>query len=155
MVVAAALWGQGWSRMHVALHVDNMAVVLVLEQHSPKDTSLAHLHCLFLHINLQILILCITHSDNKTLQQMPSPAITWPCSLFFTPRFLIAQYCRSSNDSCYIPPDWSSQAWINLFFNSLPKASSPHHHLLIIPFQHKEVPILLYTVRSSSFPLIG
>ena len=48
VVTAAALWGRQWAGSHVCFHVDNLAVVSILNKRSAKDTLLSQLlRCLF------------------------------------------------------------------------------------------------------------
>ena len=48
LVTAAALWGRQWAGLHVCFHMDNLAVVSILNKRSAKDPLLSHLlWCLF------------------------------------------------------------------------------------------------------------
>ena len=128
VVVAAALWGHGWSGMHVALHVDNMAVVSILERHSPKDTSLAHLlRCLCFYASIFKFEFSASHIPGQ--QNIAADALSRNNLTLFS--LLYPQVPHSPVPRIiqrlllHSPPDWSSQAWINLFLNSLPMASPP------------------------------
>ena len=43
VVVAAALWGRHWYRSHICFHVDNEAVVSILQRQSGRSTIVQHL----------------------------------------------------------------------------------------------------------------
>lgn len=43
IVIAAALWGGYWHRMHICFHSDNLAVVAILQKQSTKDPITHHL----------------------------------------------------------------------------------------------------------------
>ena len=50
IVVAAAIWGRHWSRSHVCFHLDNMAVVTILQSISPRGELVLHLiRCLYFY----------------------------------------------------------------------------------------------------------
>ena len=47
IIVAAAVWGRCWRRLHICFHSDNMAVVVILKKRSAKDVVAHHLLCCF------------------------------------------------------------------------------------------------------------
>ena len=50
VVMAAALWGMHWYRSHVCFHVDNEAVVAILQRRSGRSPTVQHLlQCFFFY----------------------------------------------------------------------------------------------------------
>lgn len=50
VVIAAALWGRSWYRRRICFHVDNMAVVAILQNQSARYLMAYHfLRCLYFY----------------------------------------------------------------------------------------------------------
>ena len=50
VVIASALWGRSWYRLHIRFHVDNMAVVAILKKQSARSPIAHHLlRCLYFY----------------------------------------------------------------------------------------------------------
>ena len=126
VVAAAALWGPGWSGMHIRFHSDNAAVVAILNTRTAKTPLLMHLlrcfsfYCAHFGIHFSaahVPGVSNTAADALSRNNLPlflsllpqTPRATLPPSLL---ELLITSR-----------PDWGSQSWTQLFTRSLMEAS--------------------------------
>ena len=126
IVIAAAIWGPCWQQKCVCFRTDNMAVVDVVTSRTAKDPLLVHLiRCLvfyaaFYHFDFMAKHIPGTHNlaadalsrDNLALFLSLTPQI---------PQFTVPQPMLDL--LVEIRPNWGSQAWTDLFRNSLTRGS--------------------------------
>ena len=86
VVAAAATWGQTWGACRVMFHVDNMAVVSVLQRQAPNDLLLTHLsHCLYFYAAIYHFEFSATHiagSQNTAADALPCDNLSLFSMLF-------------------------------------------------------------------------
>ena len=135
VVTVAAKWGHRWYEAHVALHVDNMAVVAVLQHQAPKILLLIHLlRCLIFYSALYHFDFSSSHipgSQNTVAYALSCGNLTLISASFpQVPRCLLPQPIR--NLLLHHPPDWTSPEWISTFMTSL-KRRTVQHYSVVIP----------------------
>ena len=122
VVLAAALWGHKWTGGHVCFHIDNIAVVEVLNNRTSKHSLVMHLlqcfsfyasyhgfHFSAQHILGVLNVVADAISRNKV--SLFSPFVSQ------VPRFHIP---KSLHDLLItVRPGWGSSSWTQLFLNSL------------------------------------
>ena len=132
VVAAAATWGRHWAGRRVVFHVDNMAVVKVVQRQAPKDLLLTHLsRCLCFYAamyHFDFTAMHIAGSDN-----IAADALSRNNLLLFFEQFPQVTHTPVPHmvESLLLhhPPDWTSQSWINTFVSSLTEGSlhqQPH-----------------------------
>ena len=122
VIIAAAVWGACWAGRHVLFHVDNLAVVSVIQNLNARDALLGHLlRCLYFYAAHFRFAFSATHvpgiqnSAADVLSRNNLPLFT---SLFpqvpqaVVPPFVLDLFVHRS-------PDWSSIEWTTLFAASL------------------------------------
>ena len=130
VVTAAALWGRLWAGAHVCFHVDNLAVVSILNKRSARDPLLSHLlRCLFFFSAFYKFHFSAEHipgtsntaadalsRDNIHLFSLLVPQV----QQVTVPASVQELLLRES-------PDWTSPRWTSLFCRSLPRDLLPPH----------------------------
>ena len=131
LVFAAATWGAGWAGHHVSFHVDNMAVVAVIQRRCAKDDLLTHfLRCLcfygaYFHFEFSAIHIpgaCNTAADASSRNNLPL------FSSLFPQVTMVPLPLRVLNLILHQQPKWTSPAWIELFRASLLRVSHPPHN---------------------------
>ena len=122
VVAAAAVWGHGWCGTHVSFHVDNMAVVSVLQRHTPKDKLLAHLlRCLCFYAAFYKFDFSPSHIAGRL--NTAADALSRNNLSLFSALYPQVPHSPVSREVVNLllhrQPDWSSREWISLFGNSL------------------------------------
>ena len=121
VVAAAANWGYLWAGAHVSFHVDNMAVVAVLQRQAPRDRDLAHLlRCLcFYAAHYQF---CFSPSHIAGHLNTAADALSCNNITLFSSLFPQVPHSPVSPTvaACLLhsQPDWGSSAWTSLFSSS-------------------------------------
>ena len=137
VVATAATWGHRWHGTHVAFHVDNMAVVAVLQRQAPRDKLLMHmLRCLCLYAAAFGFEFSSTHipgSQNIAADALSRNNLPLFSSLFPQVPFTPVPW-EVEELLLHCPPDWSSQTWTRLFADSFMRVLHP-------PRQHHTAPV--------------
>ena len=126
VVLSAVMWGPFWKGQHVLFHIDNMAVVQVVEKLSAYDPRLCHmLRCLYFYSAHFQFTFSATHIPG--VQNIAADALSrHNLTLFRTLYPQLQQHTvPPSLVNLYLgqPPDWNSTAWMRLFVASLLPAS--------------------------------
>ena len=136
VVTAAALWGRQWAGLHVCFHVDNLAVVSILNKRSAKDPLLSHLlRCLFFSLPF----ISFTSLPNIFLAAQTLPLTLCLVTIFTFFSLLVQQVLQTTVPSSIQElllleaPDWTSPRWTSLFCLSLPRDLLPPHLRHIVP----------------------
>ena len=122
LVLAAVLWGPTWAGCHVLFHVDNMAVVSVVQHLNARDPLLGHfLRCLFLYAAMFQFKFSATHIpgvNNTAADALSRGNFSFFHSIFpqvpqqTIPHILHSLFLLQS-------PDWNCSNWMSLFRSSL------------------------------------
>ena len=126
VVIAAALWGRSWHRMHIRFHCDNMAVVDILRKRSARSPLAHHLlRCLYFYTAL--------FQFDYTAEHIPGVLNTaadalsrnnLPLFSSLLPQAVQVQVPAPLQDMLLIlRPDWGSPLWIRSFLSTLPMPS--------------------------------
>ena len=126
VVIAAALWGRSWHRMHIRFHCDNMAVVDILRKRSARSPLAHHLlRCLYFYTAL--------FQFDHTAEHIPGVLNTaadalsrnnLPLFSSLLPQAVQVQVPAPLQDMLLIlRPDWGSPLWIRSFLSTLPMPS--------------------------------
>ena len=128
LVIACAIWGPTWSGQHVLFHVDNLAVVQVVQRLNARDPYLCHfLRCLYLYsafFNFEFSATHIPGTENVAADALSRGYY----SLF---HFLQPQVHEQVVPLLLVTlfllflPDWNCPAWTAQFRLSL-RAAWPH-----------------------------
>ena len=126
VVAAAAIWGSSWAGRRVVFHVDNMAVVKVVQCQAPKDPLLTHLsRCLCFYAAMYHFNFTAEHivgSENTAADALSRNNLPLFSELF--PQVAHSPVPHPIESLLlHHPPDWTSQSWINTFVSSLTRAS--------------------------------
>ncbi len=125
MVAAAATWGPNWSGKRVRFHVDNIAVVAVIQRQAPKNLLLTHLsRCLSFYAAMYHFDFTATHipgSKNTAADALSRNNVSLFSALFPQVTHSPVPHLVESLLLQH-PPDWASQSWISAFVNSLARA---------------------------------
>ena len=126
VIIAAAIWGAGWAVRHILFHVDNLAVVSVVQKLNARDALLSNLlRCLYsyaAHFRFPFLATHVPGIQNSAADALSSNNLPLFTSLFpqvpqaVIPPFLLDFFVQRS-------PDWSSVEWTTLFAGSLHQES--------------------------------
>ena len=130
VVTAAALWGRQWAGLHVCFHVDNLAVVSILNKRSAKDPLLSHLlRCLFFFSAFYKFHFSAEHipgSSNTAADALSRDNIH--VFSLLVPQVLQTTVPSSIQELLLLEaPDWTSPRWTSLFCLSLPRDLLPPH----------------------------
>ena len=122
VVLAAAVWGSTWSGHHVLFHVENMAVVAVLQKKASKDSLLTHLiRCLSFYAAYHRFEFSATHIPGR--ENVAADALSRNNLHLFSILFpqVLYQPIPPTLQEVIIQrsPDWSSNEWTTSFTNSL------------------------------------
>jgi hypothetical protein len=130
VVVAAAIWGGLWAGKHICFHVDNMAVVAVLNSRTAKDPRLMHLLRCFsfysgyfrFHFSaVHIPGVMNTAADALSRNNLSLFSSLVPQILQFTVPPSLHHLLIATR------PDWGSSAWTGLFMTSLSEVLLNQH----------------------------
>ena len=122
IVVAAAIWGRRWYRVHVCFHSDNMAVVSILRNRSARNEIALHLlRCFYFYTAF--------FQFEYSAEHMPGMLNTAADALSRNNLALFSSLIPQASQSGVPPPiqdllvnqrpDWGSQNWITLFVATL------------------------------------
>ena len=124
IVIAAALCGGYWHRMHICFHSDNLVVVAILQKRSAKDPITHHLvWCFYFYsafFQFQYSIEHISGTHNTAADALSRNNLT----LFSS---LVPQAVKTDIPPAVVEllvtqrPDWGSPRWITLFKDTLPR----------------------------------
>ena len=122
LVFAAALWGPAWTGFHVQCHVDNMAVVAVIQKCSAKNDLLTHfLHCICFYgayFHFELSASHVPGERNTAANALSRDYLTLFASLF--PQVpLLSVPLPLLNLVLNQPPKWGCPKWIEQFKASL------------------------------------
>ena len=122
IVFAAALWGERWRSRNVCFHSDNMAVVAILTSRTAGTPLLMHLlryfsfysayYC-FNYTCVHIPWVMNVAADALSRNNLPLFFSLVPQVPQFTIPAILVEFLVTSR------PDWGSNAWTQLFTNSL------------------------------------
>ena len=148
--MAAALWGRQWTGSYVCFHVDNLAVVSILNKRSAKDPLLSHLlRCLFFFSAFYKFHFSAEHipgSSNTAADALSRDNIH--VFSLLVPQVLQATVPSSIQELLLLEaPDWTSPRWTSLFCLSLPRDLLPPH------LRHNRSGIRQYTAFCWQFGL--
>lgn len=154
LVLAAVLWGPTWAGCQVLFHVDNMAVVSVVQHLHARDPLLSHfLRCLFLYAAMFQFKFSATHIpgiNNTAADALSRGNFSLFHSIFpqvpqqTIPHILHSLFLLQS-------PDWNCSNWMSLFRRSL-RLVLPLHSCSV-PFRS---PMLLdLLLREQSLPSLS
>ena len=143
VVTAAALWGRQWAGSHVCFHVDNLAVVSILNKRSAKDPLLSSACSFSLPFITFTSLPFITFTSLPfiTFTSLPNiflAAQTLPLTLCLMTIFTFFSLLVSQVLQAFVPssiqelllleaPNWTSPRWTSLFCLSLPRDLLPPH----------------------------
>ena len=122
VVLAAAIWGHSWAGKHVKFHVDNIAVVAVVQKLNARDLLLCHLlRCLYFYAAYFRFRFSATHipgAENTAADALSRANLSLFHSLF--PQVLPATVPLQTL-ALFLnrPPDWNSSEWTAQFRDSL------------------------------------
>ena len=122
VVIAAAVWGAGWAGHHILFHIDNLAVVSVVQKLNARDALLGHLlRCLYFYEAHFRFVFSATHVlgiQNSAADALSCNNLPLFTSLFpqvpqaVVPPFVLDLFVQRSLD-------WNSVKWMTLFAASL------------------------------------
>ena len=122
VVVAAALWGSHWYRSHVCFHIDNEAVVAILQRQSGRGTLVQHLlRCFYFYTSFSQFSYTAEHIPG--ILNTAADALSRDNFTLFSS--LLPQASRVAIPQPVIEmlvtqrPDWGSVSWISLFAGTL------------------------------------
>lgn len=128
LVLAAVMWGPTWKGRHVLFHVDNMAVVSVVQNLNARDPLLCHfLRCLYLYAAFFQFTFSATHipGTNNTAADALSRG-NFELFHSLVPQVLHQPIPHILNSLFLLQtPDWNCSAWMGLFKSSLRLALPP------------------------------
>lgn len=145
LVLASALWGSQWRGYQVLFHVDNMAVVKVVQKLNADNPFLCHLlRCLYfisVYYNFRITAEHIPGAENLAADALSRGNLSSFRSLF--PQVLETEVSPELLDIILVQtPDWNCPRWMQRFKHCLSQGS--HHQ------QHQPIgPVLEDTSRSA------
>ena len=122
VVMAAALWGRQWACSHICFHMDNLAVVSILNKRSAKDPLLSHLlRCLFFFSAFYKFHFSAEHIP--AVQTLPPTLCLVTIFTFFLFWSVLQAIVPSSIQELLQleAPGWTSPRWTSLFCLSLPR----------------------------------
>ena len=126
VVIAAAVWGQSWSGMHVRFHIDNTAVVAGVQKMTSHNVQLCNLlRCLYFyaaHFRFRFSATHIPGADNTAADALSRGNLPLFHSLF--PQVLpVTVPLPTLALLVHRSPDWNSGEWMSLFRDSLRQGS--------------------------------
>ena len=129
IVLAAALWGPGWSGGHVCFHCDNDAVVTVIKRRHAQHPLLTELlRCLFFYASIFHFHFSASHIagiHNTVADAISRNHLTLLSSLI--PQATQAFIPPTVSQFLLALPEWGSRNWTEQFIRSLPRASLRRH----------------------------
>ena len=122
VVIAAALWGRHWYRLHIRFHVDNEAVMAILRKRSSKGAAVRHLlRCFYFFTAFYQFDYSAEHIPgtlNTAADALSRDNL--PLFLSFLPQATHSPISQTLMDLLVTQqPDWGSQSWISQFVGSL------------------------------------
>ena len=122
VVIAAALWGRRWYRAHVCFHIDNEAVVRIIQRQSGRSSIIQHLlRCFYFYSALFQFSYSAEHIRgelNTAADALSRDRFTLFLSLY--PQASRVPIPQSVMEMLVTRrPDWGSPDWIGLFVSTL------------------------------------
>ena len=122
VVIAAALWGRHWYRAHVCFHIDNEAVVGIIQRQSGRSSVIQHLlRCFYFYSALFQFTYTAVHisgESNTAADALSRDRFTLFLSLY--PQAARVHIPQPVMEMLITrQPDWGSPDWTGLFVSTL------------------------------------
>ena len=127
IVIAAAIWGPGWSGEHIHLCSDNEAVVTTIQRRHARHPLLSNLlRCLFFYASYYHFHFSSSHIPGVRNTTADAISRNYRHMLYF----LLPHASRTAIPDVVLQfllslPLWGSPSWIELFTHSLTQVSPP------------------------------